>query len=196
MRAIAGLWDVELRGGGSDGVLEEMDVARVKPKPCPGGEPLVHHATGTHPSSQQRPPTFGGRLEIGVFPGGRRPPGPDNLGRRGMGMTLGENRKRDRSAEIDRTLCHADVASDRPSIISLVNSFEIFSFEATSRCDMWTSFCRTDRSVCPTHTSSPIPRCPIRNPGGVDVVHGTVATSSCPPDSWRPPPAEGMRPRC
>ena len=47
----------------------------------------VHGAndTGTHPSSQRRPPTSGGRLGVRRPPNGRRPPGPDCIGRWRMG---------------------------------------------------------------------------------------------------------------
>ena len=45
-----------------------MDVARAKPKPGIVGGPTLRKATGTHPSSQRRPPTSGGRLEVRLFP--------------------------------------------------------------------------------------------------------------------------------
>ena len=59
----------------------------------------LHKATGSHPTRQRRSLTFGGggRHEVRLLPDGRCPPGPDNKGRRGMGMSLGEDKKRDRS---------------------------------------------------------------------------------------------------
>ena len=77
-------------------VLGEMDVARPKPKPWPGGKPPVRKATGMHPSSQRRPPTSGGLYKIGHLPSGQRPPGPDYVGHWGMGMACGEDKERDR----------------------------------------------------------------------------------------------------
>ena len=45
--------------------LGEIDVARAKPKPRPGGKPpAVRKASGTLPSSQRRLPTVRGRYEI------------------------------------------------------------------------------------------------------------------------------------
>ena len=35
----------------------------------------------------------GGRLEVRLLPGGRCPPGPDDRGRRGMRINLGEDKK-------------------------------------------------------------------------------------------------------
>lgn len=68
--------------GGESG----LDVARVKPKPWLGGIRPVRQATGTHPYGQRRPPTSGwgrggGRLEVILLTGGRRPKGLDCIGR-------------------------------------------------------------------------------------------------------------------
>ena len=52
------------------------------------GSVPVRKTTEMHPSSHPRPPTFGRRLDVCLFPGGpggRRPPGPGNVGRLGMG---------------------------------------------------------------------------------------------------------------
>ena len=72
-------------------VLGEIDVARAKPAQ-PGGKPPVRQAAGTNLFSQ------GGRQLPGtarcpLMPGGRRPPGLDYVGHRGMGMTCGEDKK-------------------------------------------------------------------------------------------------------
>ena len=76
-----------IRGGGTV-VLGEMDVARAKPKPRPGGNPSVRTAPGTHPSSGRRPPTV--RATRGrLYPDGRRLPGPEYVGHRGWGIALG-----------------------------------------------------------------------------------------------------------
>ena len=56
-------------------VLGEMDVTRAKPKPRP---------RGTHPSSRRRPPTVRRAARGHLCPGGRRPPGPEHVGRWGM----------------------------------------------------------------------------------------------------------------
>ena len=52
-----------------------------------GGGLPAHGAndTGTNPSSQRRSPTSGGRLGVRRLPDGRRPPGPDCIGRWRMG---------------------------------------------------------------------------------------------------------------
>ena len=68
-------------------VLGDMDVARTKPKPRPGGKPPVRNSSETNPSSQRRPPAFGWQCKIGLLPGGRRPPGADYMeGGRGGGL--------------------------------------------------------------------------------------------------------------
>ena len=55
--------------------------------------PSAH--AGTHPSGQRWSPASGGRLEVGLLPGGRRPPGPGNRRRRG-GDESQISQKRDR----------------------------------------------------------------------------------------------------
>ena len=81
-------------------VLGEMDVAWVKPNRSSQGDPPVHKATGSHLTSQLRPPTPGWRLGVRLMPGGRRPPGPEYKERRGMGMNLGEDKRRDRLSAV------------------------------------------------------------------------------------------------
>ena len=66
-------------------VLEEMDIAREKRKPRPGGKPPVRTATGTHPSSWRRPSTVRRATRGRLCPGGRLPSGPGFAGHRGAG---------------------------------------------------------------------------------------------------------------
>ena len=61
-----------------------LDVAQAKPKPRP---------RGTHPSSRRRQPTVRRAARGCLRPGGRRPPGPDNTGRRGMGDDVWRGQK-------------------------------------------------------------------------------------------------------
>ena len=66
-------------------------VARVNPYQSGQGKPPVHIAW----FASHRPAAvtnFRGRLEVSLFPGGRRRLGPDNRGHRGMGMTPGEDK--------------------------------------------------------------------------------------------------------
>ena len=59
-------------------VLGELDVAGEVALAVGGGLPVRGAKdTGTHPSSQRRPPTSGGRLGVRRLPDGRRPPGLD-----------------------------------------------------------------------------------------------------------------------
>ena len=54
--------------GGGTVVLGEMDVARVKPNQPSKGDLAVHKATGSHPTSQGRPPTSGGESRSASYP--------------------------------------------------------------------------------------------------------------------------------
>ena len=69
-------------------VLGEMDVARVNP----------HQSGQVAPQRSAAVTGFwgGGGHEVGFFPCGRRPPVPGNIGSRWMGITLGEDEKRER----------------------------------------------------------------------------------------------------
>ena len=70
--------------GGGTVVLGEMDVAWVNPYRSGQGERPLRLPV-THPTGQQRPPNSrGGGLEVSLLPGGRRPLGPDDIGRWGM----------------------------------------------------------------------------------------------------------------
>ena len=86
-----------IRGEGVTVALGEMDVARVNPNRFGPSQPPVRWAW-----FQPRWPTavtpFRGRLEVCLLPGGRRPPGQDFAGHRGMGND-GWREKRDR-------MCH------------------------------------------------------------------------------------------
>ena len=76
-------------------VLEDMDVTRAKPRPRPGGNLPVRKASGTHPSSQRRPPTSGGRCEIG-YPVDDVHQARVMWGIGGWGKTCGEDKKMER----------------------------------------------------------------------------------------------------
>ena len=60
------------------------------------GEPPVHMALYPTAAGQWRPPPRGGWLEVCLLSDGRRPPGPDYIGRWGWRMTFEEGNKRDR----------------------------------------------------------------------------------------------------
>ena len=80
-------------------ILGGMDLVRVIPYRFGQGQPPVHTAW-----FQRRRPTavtkfrtgWGGRLEVCLLPGGRRPPGLDDIGRGVGGMAFGEYKKRNR----------------------------------------------------------------------------------------------------
>ena len=85
IRAIAALWKV---GKFVTVVLGGLDVAWVSPRWSDQGDTPVNLAWfAPHGLA-----AVGCGLEVGLFPGGRRPPGSDNRGRWGMGMTLGEDK--------------------------------------------------------------------------------------------------------
>ena len=75
-------------------VLGEIDVKPVEAITNLTGMTPSAFAAGSHFISQQRSPTSGGRLEVCLFPGGRRPPGPDKIVCRGK-VSLGNDKKRD-----------------------------------------------------------------------------------------------------
>ena len=78
-------------------VLGEMAVARVKPA-WPGRH-QAQKATGSHPASQQRPPTSGeggGDSRSVSYPMDDFRQSRITLGVGGWGMNLGEDKKRDR----------------------------------------------------------------------------------------------------
>ena len=65
-------------------VLGEMDVSRVKPKPTwPAPPPPPVHEAWFAPHRSAAVTNFLGRVEVRLFPGGRRPPATDNRGHQG-----------------------------------------------------------------------------------------------------------------
>ena len=84
-------------------VLGEMDVARVNSYRSGQGEPPVHMAWFV----PHRPPAvtqFRGRLEVGLFPGGRLPPGPDYIGCWGLGDDVWRGHKEGSVGSVDLEL--------------------------------------------------------------------------------------------
>ena len=86
-----------VRGGGGSGPVRNGH-SPVEPIPFwPGSIPVP--SAWFQPRRPKAVTQFrggGGRLEVCLPPGGRRPPGPDDLGRLGMGDDFGEDKKKDR----------------------------------------------------------------------------------------------------
>ena len=74
-------------------VFIEMDVAQVKPNQLVSAIPS---ALGNWFAPHQPAAVTNSRGRLEVRSGGRRPPDPDNIGRRGWGMNTGEDKNRDR----------------------------------------------------------------------------------------------------
>ena len=71
-------------------VLGKVDVSWLIPSQSNHGDLPVHLSVDSHPTGHGGHQFAGGGgggggLEVRLIPGGRRPPGPDNMGRVGVG---------------------------------------------------------------------------------------------------------------